>query len=1085
MAQAMPEEAFICPASFAQQRLWFVSQLAPENPVFNLNGALRLTMPLSVGVLERSLDEIVRRHEALRTTFGTVDGQPVQMIAARSTSTLRLVDLRGLAEGDKAAEVMRLATAEARQPFDLARGPLLRTTLLQLGGQEHVFLLTLHHIVSDGWSVGLFWKELSTLYYAFAAGQSSPLPELPIQYADYALWQREWLQGDVLEQQLQYWKRQLADLPILQLPTDHPRPAVQSFRGAYCPVLFPPELTRELKGLSQREGVTLFMTLLAAFQLLLMRYTAEHDIAVGCPIAGRSRPELEGLIGFFVNTLVMRVDLRGQPTFKEVLARVREVALGAYAHQDIPFEMLVEKLQPSRDLSRNPLVQVVFQLFNAPSMSQQTPVSGIAPLEVQRGTAMFDLNFTLWESSEGLNGTVEYDTSLFEAETISRMVRHFRNLLEQLVASPDRRLSDLPLLSEPESHQLLVEWNDTSADYPRNACIHELVEARAKHRPDAPALSFEGRLLTYGQLNAKANQLAHYLRKLGVGPETLVGIFVERSLESIIGMLGILKAGGAYVPLDPAYPKERLAFMVADTKMQVILTQEILLDALPEHCAEIVCLDGQCSGVSGEPEENPPSTTTADNLAYVMYTSGSTGIPKGVAVVHRGVVRLVTAQNYANLGSQETFLQFAPISFDASTFEIWAPLANGGQLFIFPPGTPSMQELGEAVEAHRITTLWVTSVVFHETVDECLASLRHVRQLITGGDIVSIPHVRRLLDSFPDCCLIHAYGPTENTTFTTYLSVTASTEMGSRLPIGRPILNTQLYVLDPHMQPVPIGVAGELYIGGDGLAREYYRRPELTADKFVRNLFSTDPDARLYKTGDLVRYLPDGNLQFLGRIDNQVKIRGFRIELGEIETALKFFSGVQEAVAMVRTKEDRDKQLVAYVVAQHGVALSASEMKSYLREKLPEFMVPTAFVVLDAMPVTPSGKLDRRLLPEPEDVSPISQEDETPQNELERSVFAVWQEVLQKDSLGLNDNFFDLGGHSLLLARVHSKLQSQVDRQLSMTDLFQYPTIRSLATYLGHDRIDGTFLDRARGRARDQREAAERRNQAFRGQRRA
>ncbi|WP_407883843.1 non-ribosomal peptide synthetase, partial [Scytonema sp. NUACC26] len=851
------DESFL---SFAQQRLWFLNQLEPSSFVYNVSAAFCLVGLLHTAVLEQSLNEIVRRHEVLRTTFKSHNGQSVQIVASTLTLKLPIVDLRSLLKSQQEVEVERLAAQEAQQPFDLAQGPLLRVTLLQLAETEHVVLFTMHHIVSDGWSVRVLIRELATLYKAFSRGNISPLSELPIQYADFVMWQRQWLQGEVLEAQQVYWQRQLRECPVLQLPTDHLRPVVQTFRGATQLFSLSYDLTEQLKTLSHQEGATLFMTLLAVFKILLHRYSGQDDIVVGSPIANRNRAEIEGLIGFFVNNLVLRTDLSSNPSFQELLGRVKEVAIGAYSHQDLPFEYLVEALQPDRNLSHNPLFQVTFNLENDLMDELKLPELTLKSLQRKNSTAKFDLSLSLRETHSGLVGTLEYGTDLFDTATITQMLGHFQILLKGIVTNPKQRVWELPLLTTTERHQQLVEWNNTESDYPRNACIHQLFEAQVEQTPNAVAIVYEDQQLTYRELNQRANQLARYLQSLGVKPEVLVGIYTGRSIEMIIGLLGILKSGGAYLPLDTECPLERLSLLLEETQISVLLTQEQLVEELPTSWAQVICLDSDWEMIAQQSKENLVSQVKPENLAYLMYTSGSTGQPKGVSVVHRGVVRLVKGNNYASLTAEEIFLQLAPVSFDASTFEIWGCLLNGAQLVVFSNHTPSLKELGQALQQYQITTLWLSAGLFHLMVDERVEDLRHIRQLLAGGDVLSTVHVSRVLQVLAKGKLINGYGPTENTTYTCCYCVTSENHSRVCVPIGRPIANTQIYLLDNYLQPVPVGVFGELYISGDGLARGYFNHPELTAEKFIPNPLSQKPGERLYKTGDIARYLPDSNL---------------------------------------------------------------------------------------------------------------------------------------------------------------------------------------------------------------------------------
>jgi amino acid adenylation domain-containing protein/non-ribosomal peptide synthase protein (TIGR01720 family) len=1042
------------PLSFAQQRLWFLDQLVPDNPFYNMPSAVRLQGQLDVAALVQSLNEVVRRHEALRTTFATVEGQPVQVIAPTLTVPLPVVDLSELPEAEREAEVRRLVVEEARRPFALAQGPLVRAQVLRLGAKEHVVLLMLHHIVSDAWSMEVLLRELGVLYAAFAQGQPSPLPELPVQYADFALWQRQWLQGEVLEAQQAYWQGQLREVPVLELPTDHPRPALPSFRGATYPFVVPTSLAAALKALSQREGATLFMTLLAAFQILLARYSRQEDIVVGSPIANRTRLETEGLIGFFVNTLVLRTDLRGNPSFRELLGRVREVCLGAYAHQDLPFEQLVEELQPVRDLSRTPLVQVMFVLQNASLPALEFPGFTLTPVEVDRGAAHFDLTLSLLDTEQGVRGWFNYNLDLFDAATIARMAGHWQTLLEGLVTQPEQRLSELPLLTAAECDQLLVEWNDTKGDYSQDVCVHQLFEWQVERTPDAVAVVCEDQHLTYRELNERANRLAHYLRALGVGPEALVGLCVERSLEMIIGLLGILKAGGAYVPLDPTYPQERIAFMLADAQVAVLVTQHRLVAGLPEHAAQVVCLDADWLSIAHASEENPVSDVTADHLAYVIYTSGSTGQPKGVLVTHHNLVHSTSARTLYYRDPVGSFLLLSSFAFDSSVAGIFWTLCQGGALCLAPPRfEQDLAALPTLIAAQRISHLLslpsLYGLILAQAPPYSLASLRTV---IVAGEPCPGSLVNTHLQQLPEVSLFNEYGPTEGTVWSSVYQVGAA-PAGAQVPIGRPIANTQLYLLDDRLQPVPVGVPGELYIGGHGVASGYLQRPELTAERFLPHPFSPEPGRRLYKTGDLARYLPDGNIEFLGRSDQQVKLRGFRIELGEIEAVLSRHPAVREAVVLAREDAGGDKRLVAYVVPEQGQGLSLSELRSFLRTKLPDYMVPSALVVMETLPLTPSGKVDRRALPAPDRARSESLERSfvAPRTPTEEVLGRIWAQVLGLERVGVYDNFFELGGDSILSLQIIARA-NQAGLRLTPRQIFQHQTIAELAIVAGTTR---------------------------------
>ena len=811
---------------------------------------------------------------------------------------LRITDISGSAEIDREAQSARLLTEMANRPFDLARGPLCRADLLRLGPEDHILLLSIHHIVSDGWSMGILFRELTAYYDAFATGKPAALLEPPIQYADYAVWQRERMGGRLGARELAYWRKQLGGAPaLLELPMAWPRPARQSYRGATQSMLLPRSLLEQVHRLRRAEAATLFMTILAAFQSLLARYSGQDDIVVGTPIAGR-RWETENLIGFFANSLALRTDLSGDPTFREILRRVREVALAAYDHQELPFQKLVEELQPARTLSHEPLFQVVIAMQNLPGSDLELAGLRLRPVAVDSGMAKFDLTLYVREETQGLALTLEYSTDLFEGAAITRLLGHFGTLLEAVTTDSDRRLSELPLLTEPERFQCLVEWNATGTDYPREATIAGLFEAQAGRTPDAPAVTFEAERLTYQDLNEQADRLAHYLRAGGVGPEVRVGICLERSLQLVIAVLGVLKAGGVYVPLDPSQPQERLRFLLADAQVGVVLTERRHLERwTPGGPATVVCLDSERAAIARMPQGPLQSGASAEHLAYVMYTSGSTGQPKGVAVPHRAVVRLVRDTNYFRGGPEEVFLQLAPMAFDASTFELWGALLTGSHLVIAPPGALSLEEIGRIVQQSRVTTLWLTAGLFHLMVDERLEDLRGVRQLFAGGDVLSVAHVKRVLREVPGCRLVNGYGPTESTTFACCHPIT-SEDLQASVPIGRPIANTTVYVLDRRLNLVPVGIPGELYLGGAGLARGYLCRPGLTAERFVpapATIAGDGPGGRLYRTGDRVRWRANGTLEFLGRLDQQVKVRGYRVEPGEIEVTLCEHPAVQGA----------------------------------------------------------------------------------------------------------------------------------------------------------------------------------------------
>jgi amino acid adenylation domain-containing protein len=1027
------------PTSFAQERLWFIDRLEPGSAVYNLSVARRLGGALDEVALQRALGEIVRRHEALRTVFSEVDGAPVQVIAPFSGFTLPVEDLSALGEADREAAVEQRAGEEARRPFDLAAGPLFRAALLRLGAEEHVLLLSMHHIVSDGWSTGVLFRELSALYAAYHGGGESPLPELAVQYADYAVRQRAQLAGEELDRQLAYWKEHLTGAPgLLELPTDRPRPAVQTYQGATVPVELSAELLERLQALGQSEGATLYMVLLSAFQVLLGKYAGSEDVVVGSPIAGRTRREVEELIGFFVNTLVLRTDLSGGPSFREVLGRVREATLGAYAHQDVPFEKLVAELQPERSLSHSPLFQVMFALQNAEDGGSTLPGLSVSGVGAAREIAKFDLSLTLGATPQGLRGGLNYATDLFERGTVERMLLHLERVLEQVAADADVRLSRLELLGESERALVLEEWNRTEADYPADRCIHELFEAQAARTPDAVAIEFEGDALSYAELNERANRLAHHLAGLGVGPEVRVGICLERGPEMIVSVLAVLKAGGAYVPLDPAYPAERLAFVLADAAVPVLVTQESLRAALPAgDGVAVVSVDGDGARIAAESAENPARGVSPDHLAYVIHTSGSTGTPKGVMVPHRGVPNLAYAQaRRFGIDGTSRLLQFASFSFDAAVAEVFDALLAGATLVMASreallPG----EGLLETLRRGRVTVATLPPSVLAILPPDDLPELRTV---VSAGEAVDAATVERWSVGR---AFVNAYGPTE----VTVCATSAACEADGRAPsIGRALENVRVYVLDAAGGPAPVGVPGELYVGGAGGVRGYLGRPGLTAERFVPDAFGGESGARLYRTGDRVRWSARGELEYLGRVDQQVKVRGFRIEPGEIEGALRRSEGVADCVVVVREDVPGEKRLVAYVVGDAEV----EALRDRLRQGLPEYMVPAAFVFLDALPLTPNGKLDRKALPAPEGDAYARGSYEAPLGEVETALAEIWADVLGVERVGRRDHFFELGGHSLLAIKLIERMR-RAGLHTDVRALFTTPVLAELALTVG------------------------------------
>lgn len=1044
------EQRYVFPMTFAQQRLFFLYELDPTSTSYNIPWSIRITGQPDVVVLEGALNEIVRRHEILRTTFDVVEGHPVQVIApAAKRVALVRVDLSHYTNPEQ--EAQRAAMEEAQTPLDLRRGPILRTKLLQLRPSDFVLLMTTHHIAFDGWSRRILVSELQALYRAYTSGEASPLPELPLQYADYAVWQRQTIAGEKLGSLLGYWRQQLEGAPTtLDLPTDRPRPAVQRFRGAGLPFTIPKPLSDEVQKASRQFGTTSFMTLLTAFYLLLARYSGQDDIVIGGVIANRNRAEVEGLIGLFANTLPMRTKLGGDPSFRELLERVRDTALGAYAHQDMPFDRLVEEMRPERSPSYNPLFQVLFTLQGAASRTFELSGLKLEPFSGVAGTtSKFDLSFFLLEGADGLGGKIEYNTDLFDAETIDRMLRHYLKLLENGLAEPEKGISKLQLLDAAEREQVVVQWNNTAHAYPRERSLHEFIEGQAERTPDALALVFESQRLTYRELNGRANQLAHRLREMGVGPEKLVAVCAHRSVEMVVALLGTIKAGGAYVPIDPEYPTSRLKVMLADAEPSVLLTQEYLLDLLPPHTLPTICLDRDWHTLVDLPTRNLPVLTTGKDQAYVIYTSGSTGRPKGVPNVHEGIVnRLLWMQSAYGLDGRDRVMQKTPYSFDVSVWEFFWPLMTGACIVMArPDGHKDPSYLIDLIQQEKITTLhFVPSMlrIFLEADD--VESCTSLRRVICSGEALPFDLQQRFFKRL-NAELHNLYGPTEasiDVSFWQCLPNPASTIV----PIGRPVWNTQLYVLDRRLQPVPVGVPGELHIGGVQLARGYLKQPELTAEKFIPDPFSSEVGARLYRTGDLARFLPDGSIDYLGRIDHQVKLRGFRIELGEIEAVLLEHGDVDRTVVVVREDQPGNKVLAAYFVPKTGATVDAATLRAHLDKNLPAYMVPAAFIALDALPITDNGKINRRALPAPDWSKVHSSPRTAPSDDLELMLVRVWEKVLGVSNIGTEDNFFDLGGHSILAVRLLSEVEKIVGRKVPLASLFRAATVASQAQLL-------------------------------------
>ena len=1053
------------PLSFSQQRLWFFDQFEPASFVYNVLTPVSLRGNLDVSALEEAFNHLVRRHEALRTTFELREGQPVQIIGQQQSIPIRRLDLSHHARPEQKEQVHAVFNDETCRPFDLKKGPLLRITLVRMAAEEHALLLAMHHIVTDGWSMNVLVREAVALYAMYSAGRAPDLPPLPIQYADFAVWQRNWLQGEVLEQQLAYWKQHLGAKPaVLELPTDFPRPAVQTYRGANFIFPFSPALSQSLKTFCRAQQATMFMVLLAAFNVLFHRYAGQQEIIVGSPIANRNRKELEGLIGFFANTLPMRTNVSGELSFREVLARLKEAALGAYAHQDLPFEYLVEQFHPERSLSHSPLVQVMFNF--EPTIPQMAEMPGLSAslMDYNNKSAKFDLTLFARDHGTEIFGTLEYNVDLVTSETIERMSGHLLTLLSGIMANPDQPISGLPLLTRHERYQMLEEWNATEAACPQ-LCAHQIFEAQAQHAPNRTALIFENQELTYAQLNARANQLAHYLASLGARPGKFVGIFMERSVEMIVAVLGVLKSGAACIPLDSVYPKERLTFMLEDSGAPVVVSQQAQAATLPVSGARLVCLDSEWQAISKEPENAPQVAVTPEDWMYVIYTSGSTGRPKGVVVPHRVLVNLV-AWHQSSLRQSQRTLQFASLNFDVSFQEIFSTFISGGVLVVPPePLRLDLQALGQYIQQHSVERFHLPPVVLQKLAEEFTShpeKFSAMREFMAGGEQLQItPAMANFFRQLKDCRLYNHYGPSETHVMTSFPLPQQVDNWPALPPLGRPISNTELYLLDNYLQPVPTGVPGELYISGTCVVHGYLKRPALTAERFLPNPFSNKPGSRMYKTGDLVRYRPDGNVEFLGRNDFQVKIRGMRVELGEIEVELKRHPGVRD-VAVVMHKDAQESRLIAYVEFHAGQTVNSKELRDFLHERLPDHMVPAVFVPLEAFPLTPSGKIDRRALPEPG--RPESTRGYVaPRTELEEVLAIIFSEVLQAERVGIFDDFFELGGHSLLATQISSRIREALHVELPVRRIFESPAIDGLArAMLENENDPGRLLRNAK-----------------------
>jgi len=1051
VSHATAEGAYVFPASFAQRRLWFIEQLEDSAGAYNVCLALRFRGELDCPRMAEALSYLENRHEVLRTTFAMEQGALTQVVRPPMPFPLRLEKLDSTGEGHDRA-LSRWLQSEVVAPFDLSTGPLIRASILETGRHEHVLVITLHHSIVDAWSIPIMVRDLAAAYAGIREGRVPTLEALPIQYADYAVWQVDGLTGESLERKLAYWKRQLADpLPVLELPTDHPRPPAQTYNGARVSVDIGPEVTAAIGRLARESNATLFMALLATFQVFLHRHSGQTDLVTGTPITGRNQPETAGLIGFFLNTLAIRSDLSGNPAFREMLTRVRQTVLDAYAEQDLPFEKLVEALQAPRDWSRHPLFQAVFVLHEPEGVLPEFPGVTVERLPMPRGsTSKFDLLLSVSQTGTALRAEFEYNTDLFDRETAELMAARYAVLLGSIAANPDASIGALPLLPEAERKLVQDAWTGTSSPYPRNATVAQLFEEQARATPDAPAVASGKVVWSYAQLDERANRLARHLRSIGVERGTPVGVCLERSPEMVVGLLGILKAGGAYVPLDPNYPVARLAIMAEEAGIRVVVTRESLTGTLPRslRTGAIVRMDADWPAVAQQSPAPLDREAGPTDLAYVMFTSGSTGRPKGVAIPHRAIVRLVKNSDFIGPDGFTRVLCYAPISFDASTFELWGPLLNGGTVVVFPAHAPTLAELGSFIDRERVTTVWLTAALFHQMVEAELPRFAHVKYLLAGGDVLSPGHVARVLARFPNCRMINGYGPTENTTFTCCHRITGL-EPDASIPIGRPIANTRVYLLDPWSGPAPIGVPAELYAGGDGLALGYCNQPGLTGTHFVERSVRPGVAERLYRTGDRARWRRDGTIEFLGRLDDQVKIRGYRIEPDEVRNAIEAHPAVAQAAVVVRGGLTEARAIVGYYVPRVGSEVSDTDLRQTLRLRLPGYMVPAALIRLPELPLTAAGKLDRDALPRAElPASTLPDDGGQPRSTIELALINLWESLLDRRPIGVAEDFFALGGHSLLAARMVDELQRGTGLTLPLAALFKGATIAEVADYL-------------------------------------
>ncbi len=1039
------------PTSFAQQRLWFLDQLEPGTAAYNLPRAFRINGPLDLHALTRAVQEVVRRHESLRTVFDSIDGQATQIVLPEIDVQIPIVDLSSTPEQEREQAALGIASEEGKKPFDLTEGPLLRTLLVRLKPDQHMLILVTHHIITDGWSLAILFKELRQCYEAFSKGQAPELPRLPLQYAEYSQWQREYLSGEVLADEVRYWKEKLAGAPtILDLPTDHRRPSTHSWHGAAEVLVFDRNTLAKLKAFAQEEGGTPFMVSMAAFQAWLWRYTTQNSILVGTPIAARSQVEIENLIGFFVNTLVFRADFSEKMSFRELVRQVRGFALEAYAHQHVPFEKLVEELVPQRSVDITPLFQVMFMFQNMPKQTFKIQGLEMEDVPFESGIAKFDLSAQVFEDDEEgiLHWSFEYNTDLFEQATVRKMIDHFRNLLNGILEGPDRSLAQIPMMSARERDRLVIELNNTAEDSGRASSIQAAFELQAARTPDAAAVLFHEKKLTYKQINEQANRLAHYLIKRGVRPGNLVGVSFERSPQIVVALLGVLKAGAAYVPLDSTYPPQWLSFVVEDSQLWGVVTDRATRNRLPATVTNVIALDADADAIRTHSGKNPGLPSSKDERAYVLYTSGSTGTPKGVQGTHRAALnRFAWMWRAYPFQPGEVCCQKTNLGFVDSVWEIFGPLLAGVPNVIIPQDTlHDPEELLETLSREKVTRIVLVPSLLRMLLEHAPQLGERVPRLklwSCSGEVLPVDLVERFRAGFPGATLLNLYGSAEVAADVTWHQVSEEDARANSIPIGKPIANTQVYILDGNRNPVPMGVRGEIYVGGDGLAAGYWRRPELTAERFVANPVAPERSARLYRTGDLGRFKASGEIEYLGRVDSQVKLRGMRLELGEIEAVLGTHPGVREAVVALSADQQR---LAAYVTVENGTGLSAGELRRYLRARLPEHMVPASYSRLEQCPLLPSGKVDRKAVLAAA-AAPLSDFDglTAPRTEVEQKLAAIWQELLKLEQVGIDQNFFELGGHSLLVLQVMARIRSIFEVELPVRSLFEEPTLAALA----------------------------------------